>query len=220
MNRRLLLFSALCLSLLILSFSKKSAEPGCLSAQVTLDKMHVLYIGVDNPLSVSVCGVAAENLVLSMNGGAISGARGRYKIHVSGGTEATLNVSVKKNGIAQPVGAYKFRIKRVPDPVIYVGSVKGDGFINRVQASYIKTVWVKLENFDFDASFSVLSFDLSFAEKGGYKTYSAKGPNVTPEMAEALKGIESGDRIWFENVVVKGPDGSVRKVPGVTVKVQ
>jgi hypothetical protein len=39
-------------------------------------------------------------------------------------------------------------------------------------------------------------------------------------MKALLKNAKGGGRYTFENIRVKMPDGSVRKVPGVTLKVK
>lgn len=191
------------------------------SAAVSLDKMNVFYIGVDNPVSVSAAGVAPDDLVVSGGNCNISGSKGKYTVRVSAGTEATITVSAKIGGGNKPMGPpFKYRVKRVPDPVTVVGGKKGDDIMTKAEASAIAGIIPRLENFDFDLKFDVMSFDLSYTQNGLINTLSATGNACTAAMKTALASVKPGSRIYFENVKVKGPDGSIRKIPGVGLKIR
>jgi hypothetical protein len=49
--------------------------------------------------------------------------------------------------------------------------------------------------------------------------YQGKGNKFTPEMIEAMKGIEVGGTISFENIKAFGPDKKTRSLPSVILKV-
>lgn len=192
------------------------------SAAVFLEKMNVFYIGVDNPISISAGGVAPSDLQPSLSGGTLrsSGKPGSYIVTVSGGTEATLNVNAKTSGGNKSMGSFKFRVKRVPDPVAYVGSLKADGMMTKAELQGQSGVFAKMENFDFDLKFTVVSFVMSMSINGVFVDKKANGPAITPEMKQMLTGAKPGNKVFFEQVTVKGPDGSLRKIPGVNIKVK
>lgn len=192
------------------------------SAAVFLEKMNVFYIGVDNPISISAAGVAPSDLQPSLSGGSMrsSGKPGSYIVTVAGGTEATLNVGAKLNGTNKAMGSFKFRVKRVPDPVCYVGSLKADGQMTKAELLGQSGVFAKMENFDFDLKFTVVSFVLSMSINGVYVDKKANGPSITPDMKTMLGGARPGNRVFFQEVTVKGPDGTLRKIPGVNIKVK
>lgn len=190
------------------------------AAAVFLEKMNVFYIGVDNPVTITAAGVAPENLSISMSGGTFSGSKGKGVVRVSGGTEATINVGAKFGNTSKQMGTFKFRVKRVPDPVAYVAGKKGDDIITKGQLQGIQGVLAKLENFDFDLTFTVISFDMSMNLKGSFVTESSQSNRLTPNMASLLKNAGTGTKVYFENIRAKGPDGTVRKIPGVNLKVR
>jgi len=192
------------------------------SAAVFLEKMNVFYIGVDNPISISAAGVAPSDLQPSLSGGSMrsSGKAGSYIVTVSGGTEATLNVGAKLNGVNKSMGSFKFRVKRVPDPVAYVGNLKADGQMTKAELNVQSGVFARMENFDFDLKFQVVSFVLSMSINGVYVDKKSNGPGITPEMKSMLAGAKPGNKVFFEQVTVKGPDGTLRKIPGVNIKVK
>jgi gliding motility-associated protein GldM len=193
------------------------------AAAVALDKMNVFYIGLDNPVTISVAGVAPENISPSISGagGKITGSRGKYVVRVAGGApECSINVGAKFGGANKPMGSFKFRVKRVPDPVGYVAGKKGDDQISRGEASAIAGVIAKLENFEFDTKFDVIAFDMTMLLKGNLITESSSSNRMTDKMSNLIKYASSGTKIYFENIKAKGPDGTTRKIPGVNLKVK
>jgi len=88
------------------------------SVVIAATKMNVLYRNVDNPIEVSVPGVAPENLVVS--GPGISGKAGNYVADVTKveGKEVTISVTVKeKDGKTRKAGSKVYRIKGLPQAV-------------------------------------------------------------------------------------------------------
>jgi gliding motility-associated protein GldM len=193
------------------------------AAAVFLEKMNVFYIGVDNPITISAAGASASDLSPSLAGGSISAAGGKpghYIVRVTGGTKATLNVSAKLNGVSKSMGTFEFRVKRVPDPVAYVGAIKGDGVMTKAELNNQSGVFARMEGFDFDLSFRVVSFIMSMSVNGVFVEKKANGPGITPEMKSLFAGARPGNKVFFEQITVQGPDGSLRKIPGVNIKIR
>lgn len=192
------------------------------SAAVFLEKMNVFYIGVDNPITISAAGVAPGDLQPSLAGGSMrpAGKPGSYIVRVTSGTKATLNVGAKLNNVNKSMGSFVFRIKRVPDPVAFVGSIKGDGVMTKAELNNQSGIFARMEGFDFDLSFSVMSYILSINVNGVFVEKKGNGPAITPEMKSLLAGVRPGNKVFFEQVTVKGPDGTLRKIPGVNIKVR
>ena len=86
------------------------------TATVSADKMNVFYIGVDNPVSISVPGVPNDRVRASItNGTIIPKGNGKYIVRVSQGTKSVVNVTAEMNGKMMSMGSAEFRVKRVPD---------------------------------------------------------------------------------------------------------
>ncbi len=136
-------------------------------ASVSADKMNVLYIGVDNPISIAVSGVPADKTSATMSNGTLTGSNGKYIARVTGkpGEMATITVNVSTmNGSKEDIvkaGTTAFRLKYVPDPVTYLSSgSKGDISISKDELVKADGVQARMENFDFDMKFDVVSFDM------------------------------------------------------------
>lgn len=185
------------------------------NAVVSPTKMNVFYIGVDNPVSISVAGSAPDKIEASLQGATGSLTRvkgGEFIAKVSGGSKCTIPVSVKKldgKGTTS-MGAPEFRIKRIPDPVpmllgkrngenVSIGELKSAGYISAV-----------LEGFDFQANFSIISFEFGANIGGMYKTAQVTGNKFDSQVTSLLNQVKPGGRIFFSDIKAKGPDGSTR----------
>ncbi len=192
------------------------------SAAVALDKMNVFYIGVPNPISVSAGGVAPTDLQVSGTGGIKLTPKGAGKWEVQGLSpgEATINVSARTKDGTKPQGSFKFRVKKIPDPVAKVGGKSGNVDMKKVELSAIGGVVADLPGFDFDAKFVVTEFELTAVVKGALKSEPCKGNSLSGAARGILSSAGVGSKIFIENVKAKGPDGSIRNIPGVTIKVK
>jgi hypothetical protein len=213
----LLAFAFVNAALLITGFYYSA--PDRHNALIFLDKMNVFYIGVDNPVDITACGLAPASLHVSISGGSLTMDRpGKYNVIVTGGTEATINVMQSDSG--PRLGSFKFRVKRIPDPVAYFGNIKGDGLMSKAEMLNNDRLFARMENFDFDVLFHVISFSMITNEKGKWQEYKSKDNLLTDEMKNVLKNSSAGDMIFFQKVVVKGPDGTIRKIPGIDILVK
>ena len=186
------------------------------SAVVSPDKMNVFYLGVNNPVSVSAPGIPKEKLKVSVSGGSISGANGNYNVKVSGGNEATVTVSAElAPGKSQVLGATKFRIKKVPDPIATFGG-KTSGKIPIATAKSLSSLEAELRDFDFDLKFRVVKFSLIVSRyKQDDLTFQSLDGNISSDMKRTFNSLTPGDKITFVNIVAKGEDNTTRNLENV-----
>jgi gliding motility-associated protein GldM len=198
----------------------KAAKPAIV---VSPDKMNVFYVGIDNPVSISVPGIAAEDIQPSMSGGSIGGARGHYMVKVPqsmSGKECTVNVSAKtKNGVKSMGQGVKFRIKPVPDPIPTVYGKRGTDFIKAGEIQFVKGVVPMMDNFEFELKIPVVSFDVSMNVNGVEVTETTNGPQMSQKQMDLIKRAKKGNKIYIENVKVQKPGGIVTKIGSVNLKV-
>ncbi len=186
---------------------------------VSPDKMNVFYIGVENPVSISVPGFAAEKVTASISSGAITGSNGKYIVKVTQPGKANVTVSAKQpDGSSKSMGAVEFRVKRVPDPVAKVGGVPG-GSIAVSKMKVQQGIIAELENFDFDIRFKIVGFNMTFAAKRQDLVEArVNGPLFDSKCKEFLNKAKPGDMIYFDEIRAQGPDGTTRKLPSIAFK--
>lgn len=189
---------------------------------VSPDKMNVFYIGVDNPVTVAVSGVRDDKLRASMTGGTLTKASGpgKYTVRVSAPGEANISVTAETKEGAKTLGPYKFRVKRIPDPRPEVGGKPG-GKMGTGEWKAQGGVIAKLYDFDFDARFDVLGFEMTLSEKGqDLKTCTNGGPSFTGQCAALVSQAKVGSIYYLDNIKAKGPDGSVRTLPTISFQIR
>jgi gliding motility-associated protein GldM len=192
------------------------------AAVVSPTKMNVFYIGVDNPVEISVPGVPAEKIQPSMSGGSLSGGKGKYTVRVTKAGESTINVSANLGGKNTSMGTFKFRVKPVPDPVTsFAGKKASDPNLTITKSALVATgfVFAEMVGFDFDLKFNVVSFDISMTVNGIEVTEKSMSGSLTGAQKTILGKAKTGGKVYIENVKVKGPDGTVRTIPGFSLKV-
>jgi len=189
------------------------------SAVVSPDKMNVLYIGVNNPISVSAPGTPTDKVRVSMSGGSISSAGGgKYNVRVSSPGTAHISVSAEvAPGKTQTLSSTEFRVKRIPDPIAKFAGKTG-GSMATVALKAQNALFAKLDNFDFDASFKVTKFTMILAKpRADAIVLSTSGGQLSSSMSSALNGIVPGTRVIFDNIVAVGPDGTSRQLNAVAL---
>ena len=188
------------------------------SAVVSPDKMNVLYIGVNNPISVSAPGTPTDKIKVSMSGGSISGSGGKYNVKVSSPGTAKISVSAEvAPGKMQTLSTTDFRVKRIPDPVAKFAGKTG-GTMSSVALKAQNAVFASLDNFDFDAKFNVTRFSMIIAKpRADAIVLSTSGNHLSASMKTALNSIGPGTRVIFDNIIAIGPDGSPRQLNAVAL---
>lgn len=181
---------------------------------VSPTKMNVLYIGVDNPMKISVPGVGAGDVTASLQGtGTLKkNPDGTYTANVTGVGKCQVAVSAKIDGKVQAMGSEEFRIKRIPDPQPSLG---GKLFGGNTQPGTIKAqsgLVALLKDFDFDAKFSVVSFQMVFSSKGEIFKAETQGPLFNANMKAFLDRAKPKDVIFIDEIKVVGPDKQPRKL--------
>ncbi len=193
---------------------------GASSLSVSATKMNVLFIGLENPISIAAAGVPSESLSASISQGSLRKTGvGEYMAKVTTVGNATVNVSAKIEGATKNMGAMKFRVMRVPDPVAEIGGEKG----GRMRAAVFRVqqgVAAKLENFYFDIKFPITHFTMGFAGTGfnDYVEVQSNSALFTAEMKSLMNRCKPGTRVFFDDIRAKAPDGTTRNLPGMTFK--
>ena len=194
------------------------------SATISPTKMNVMYVGIANPIRVSVPGVASENLMVAMtNGGRIEKTGDDYLAYPSKldatGKSTSINVSAKFGGEIRPMGSMEFRVKEVPPPVATI-SGKNGGTIKKEDLLAEEGIFAELKDFDFDLKFKVTQFDVNIS--GTYvKTFSSKDNKFTSEQRDQFSKLSIGGLIFIDNIMAKGDDGQpARPLAPISFKIK
>ncbi|MBV5311842.1 MAG: gliding motility protein GldM [Prolixibacteraceae bacterium] len=181
------------------------------TATISPTKMNVLYLGIDNPISVSVPGVASESLEVTFSNGRIIKNGTDWTAvpaKIDGlGKNTTITVYAKMNGTTEKrlMGSMPFRVKEVPPPLATIGGQNG-GTLRKEDLQAEDGIFAELKDFDFDLKFKITQFDISFS--GTYvKTTSSKSNKFTDEQKGFFSKLTPGSLIYIDQIMAKGDDG-------------
>ena len=205
-----LLLTAFNLSTTFLSPPLPSNQIGVVSA----DKMNVLYIGVDNPISVVIAGVPIEQTKVSVSDGTISETDklGTYNVRVTRPGKLTIRAEGITNQGKTVSKELDFRIKRISDPTIKLGKKRG-GRIKIAHFKNQKGLTAELENFNYDAEFHIVCYTISLNHHQDILMRENRGATFQDAAKVLIQKAKKGDVISFDDIRVKGPDETNRKLP-------
>lgn len=197
---------------------------GSTGASLQLDKMNVFYIGVPNPITVSAAGYSLQDISVSIDGADVTtdneAGLGHYIVNVSKPGKVMANINAKTENGIKKAGGMEVRVKYIPDPVAEVGGKSSGTLPSSTLKAQIGIV-ANLKNFDFAARFVVESFEMSMAPKRG----ELQGPfkedspylNKNKDIISLIKRARPGDRVFFDNIRAKGPDGRSRTINSISL---
>ena len=188
-------------------------------ATVAADLMNVLYAGFENPVSVSASGVPSNKISLTMTGGSLTAqGNGKYIARPEKvGETVTFNVTGVVNGRTQSMGAYSFKVRKLPDPTAYI-TVGTDHFrggrLSKADILGAKSLGAAIDDGLLNIPFRVLGFEAVFFDRMGNAVVSvSQSAGFTEAQKEFVRELRRGQRFYLSRVRCIGPDGIERILP-------
>lgn len=179
---------------------------------VSADGLNLFYIGIDNPVTIAA-GTGDEKVSASISQGTITRiGKGKYVVKVVEPGDARVTVSVAGGSTT----AFPFRVKNIPNPVCMVGDLEpGSAPVSKFKAQ--TGLLAILQNFEFDAYFTVEKFTVYFSGAGYEDVLSVdnSGSTFSQDYYNKLAKAKSGSLVNIMDIYVKGPDGKRRRLPAI-----
>ncbi len=187
-------------------------------------KMNVFYIGVKNPVSISVPGLSMDKVTPSISKGKLykdPKNKGQWIVEVSKGMKnVTVSASAKIDGKPYNLGAVDFRVKRVPNPTATIAGMTG-GAIDKNQLLAAGAIIPEMKGFEFDLFyFRITSYSFTTLINGDFFTIKAKGNTFSKDIIKRIRSGKRKQKFFFENIQAKGPDGSKRSLNPVNLELK
>lgn len=191
------------------------------TAVVSPKMMNVMYVGLDNYIDVSVPGFSQTDVTASISSGVLErNSEGAYNAIVTETGRTKVTVKARVNGREMIMGEQEFRVKMIPNPTATV-----DGLQSGINcgASFIKPrrgIVAKVEGFDYPVQFKVLSFTATLRQKdGNIVKKDNEGPEFNATVKSWLTNIQKGEAVFFDDIIVMGPDKKRRKINALAFNV-
>jgi gliding motility-associated protein GldM len=194
------------------------AEP---SLVVSATKMNVFYLGVPNPVEISVPGVPADRIVASTNNGRISPSGGAYVVNPTKEGTSQISVSVREDGGVRSRGSKTFRVRKVPNPDATLAGFRSGASLSKSQILAELGPKAKMPDwFEFDLEFTVTAFSLATYIQGFYQEIATTSGTFSSAQRDVLRNLNPGAKLYLNDVTAVGPDGSSRNLGTVLIKVK
>jgi gliding motility-associated protein GldM len=179
-------------------------------ASIFLEKMNVVYVAEENPITISGGSVGAEKVRVSFTNGDIHKVSGDSWVCIPT-TPGEGTITVDANGKPTP---FKVRVKYLPNPTGFVGSHTG-GVVSSAEFKAIGGVLAKLENSEFQSGFTVVDYKLAATINGQYLEAPNQGPRWTGQALTLVNRCTPGTHVFIDELRCKGKDGRVRSLPSM-----
>jgi gliding motility-associated protein GldM len=182
-------------------------------AVISATKMNMVYIGLDNPISVSVPGYSPNDVTATCSGGGVlrpDKQKGTYLLRVDGSQrEVIISASVKVQNQTKKMGEQKYRVRQVPKPTPMLGAIKESRDVSVAELRSAAYVYANLENFAFEGiSFTPTKYTIVFQpRRGDAQVKYGSGNLISPEIRGLFNTAKPGDRIILGNISATGPAG-------------
>jgi gliding motility-associated protein GldM len=196
------------------------AEPNLVISPV---KMNVFYVGIPNPVSISVPSVPPRNIVPSVrNGNIYQTSPGRFEVKPDNANQQCIvSVKAKVEGKMRSYGSKECRVKDLPTPAAQVAQ-KGGGDIREEILRAQSGIFAEMEDFLFDLEYEIIQYTITTTDRGGYvKTLRKEGYRFDQEVNDWFRNnLERGRKVNFEDLRAVGPDGGVKNLNPITFTIQ
>lgn len=182
-----------------------------------LPRMNVLYKGIDNPIEIHGF---SENDSLACDNITIKKGKkvGSFLLHPNRPTGRKGNeFHVMRDD--KIISGFRLRVKRLPDPSAHLMNQKG-GLMTVKKLQAAKHLQVRMENFDFEVTPKIHSYTLRITLGGDVIELKTNGSEISKKAKIFLSKLKKGSLVTFHNIKAELPDGSIRLIAPILLKVR
>ena len=198
------------------------------TATVSATMMNVLYAGINNPISISVPGVAQNAVSATMTNGSLTRSGDHCNAHPTRvGAECVITVTATLEGRSQTVSTSTFRVRKLPDPTAYIAYKDSKGNENHYKGSkpFAKSLLLAANGLDaaidddlLNVHYSVVDFEtIVFDSMGNAMPEKSAGSRFSERQKTSFRRLSRGKRFYITRIRAKGPDGIVRDLSPMEV---
>jgi hypothetical protein len=182
---------------------------------IAADKTNILYLGIDNPITIAVENTSCRDLIVKTDNGKIIGKSCKRIFQGYEVGAANIIVLKKIQGKLREIGRGSFRVKRIPPPSFKIGfygsnSYNGNGRkVFKPAIASQQYVRADIDDIDINARFPIDSFYVSifYADSCKSKIFFNTSNKLSQEIREAFFILKRNDIIVFNRIYAKGLDG-------------
>ncbi|MDX9931388.1 MAG: GldM family protein [Bacteroidales bacterium] len=175
-------------------------------AVVSVDKNNYVYAGIGNPISIAVPGINSSEISVEATGGVINKVDdGKYSFIPSATNKvATIDVYSGSGDKKTGHGSISFRIKPIPEPDCYLGSVNLSIFptISKSQLNSMSMLVYRSSITDIEIPVPIITkFVLSYKnEKSIFVEKSILGNKIPADLIAEISKLNEGTKVFITDI--------------------
>jgi gliding motility-associated protein GldM len=184
--------------------------------QLSNDRGDVLYVGIDNKIELSIAGRSSnafEIKLLDGEGITVKKITGNtYVVRPEALQAQSCQLIVRNKNSGEIIQQQKFRIKRLPDPIIQLDVSTEDGTIAAATLAKAKQLLAKNPSILADLHTNIEQFEVYYLPKAGTLVqFSNQGAQFNARLLTILANIKAGDQLIFMNIKGKQPSDPISR---------
>ncbi len=197
-------------------------EVGEQFTNVAATAMNVIYIGVDNPISVAAAGVPSESIRVTSKD--IKLKKISPFEYIATATRPTKNAVISVSGKGLDKTDFIYRVKKISDPVPILGKGpnKTGGTMGNAEFKAQLGLGTMLQNFEWDVNCVIQGYELTRQAKlaDPMSAINSRGKYVG-QAKRLVQQARPGDIYYFDNIKVKCPGDKIgRRLSSVVFKIR
>lgn len=189
-------------------------KPAC---AIALNKMNVIYTGLDNPVTIVVRGVPKDQLKVSGDGVTLVKNAGDNDDYTATATTPGIGYILVSGGDLPPT-RMPLRVKRIPDPSPRLGGLRRGGTLGNGEFKAQVGITAVLDNFDFDAMCRIDNYEVTYLGKNQDPvTLINNGARFTGPVSDLVNRATPDDVYFFDNIKCQCPGDAVSRNLGSLV---
>ncbi|MCF8334973.1 MAG: gliding motility protein GldM [Bacteroidales bacterium] len=196
------------------------AEPNLV---ISPTKMNVFYVGIANPVSISIPSVPPAKITPNVRNGSIyEVGPGQFEVTPDDASrECVVSVRAEVEGQMRSYGSKEFRVEELPTPTAQVAQKSG-GEVREEILRAQSGIFAVMEDFLFDLQYEITRYTITTTDRGGYvKSLRKEGNQFDQEVRNWFENnLERGRKVNFEDLEAVGPDGEVKSLSPITFTIQ
>ena len=192
--------------------------------------MNIMYMGINNPIDVSVPGVSPDKIKIRVVNGSVTtekvknpkgvNFKGTWAVKPNAiGQNVQVIVTADLNGKPMQYAPYEFRVKAIPPPIAQFAQ-RSQGKVPRATAAAQQGVFAILPDFDFDLQYQITGFTILYSDKGADYEESSTNSSLTPKQKDLISRFTRGKNLIIKDIKALGPDGKTKDLMPVVLVIE
>jgi hypothetical protein len=179
---------------------------------VSMKRMNVAYVGIENPISVAVENERNSDIILETDNGRIDTTYSEFgnRFWPDRPGTATVTISIKTNEGLRKIGQQIIRVKSMPPPIASLAG-KSNGHIAAPVLRLQIAPSANLMNFDIDARLPIYKFTVMVIRDSELvferKHHAVQGARFDDVTLLFFKSLKPGDKLWIKEIAAGGLRG-------------